>query len=222
VGSQIGKGGGTGTEFGVFVTIDGGAHWAQFKGNFPTAGVRGMVIQPRAQELVLGSYGRSIWIVDMAPLQQLTLDVLSSEAHLFDVKPGVLFRTRYTYGATIEQLNGDMCFRGENPPFGTMITYYLRDDRDHDVTLAITDEQGNAVRSLTGPGTAGLHRINWNLQPDDPEVTSYAATASEREFQLRVTPGTYTVTLQLGGTAISQQIAVISEGDEVRRNVIRK
>ena len=220
MGSQIGKGG-TGTEFGVFVTIDGGAHWAQFKGNFPTAGVRGMVIQPRAQELVLGSYGRSIWIVDMAPLQQLTLDVLSSEAHLFDVIPGVLFRTRYTYGATIEQLNGDMFFRGENPPFGTMITYYLRDDLG-DVTLSITDEHGDAVRTLTGPGAPGLHRINWDLQPDDPETTSYAATASEREFQLRVTPGTYTVTLQLGGTALSQQIAVVLEGDGVRRNVIRK
>ncbi len=206
-----------GTEFGVFVSIDGGTHWTRFKSNLPTSGVRSMVIQARAKELVVGTYGRAIWVVDIAPLEELSARVLAGPAHLFDIKAGVLFKRRFTYGATIEQLNGDMFFRAENPPFGTMITYYLRSDEGQDVTLVIRDDAGETVRTLTGPGTRGIHRVNWDLRPDDVDTTRRMPTLSEREALEWVAPGTYTVTLRAAGGSISTELEVTPEGERVRR-----
>jgi photosystem II stability/assembly factor-like uncharacterized protein len=211
-----------GTEFGLFATIDDGAHWTRFRGNLPTAGVRTMVIQPRARELVVGTFGRAVWVTDIAPLEELNGQVLTGPAHLFAVKPGVLHRTRYTYGATIEQLNGDMFFRAENPPFGTMIWYYLGADAVGDVRLVITDPSGATVRTLTGPGRTGLHAVEWDLQPESVDTTRRDETLSERQARAWVPPGRYTVTLEVRGTALTRPIDIVPEGDGVRRVIPRK
>jgi len=211
-----------GTEFGVFATFDGGAHWTRFQGNLPTAGARTMVIQPRARELVVGTYGRAVWIADIAPLEELTADVLALPAHLFDVKPGVLARTRYTYGTSIEQLNGDMFFRAQNPPFGTTIWYYLARNAGGDVAVSIADEDGTLVRTLSGPGTAGLHQVQWDLTPAGVDTTIARPTPSETAALRWVTAGPYTVTLEAAGIRLSKVVQVVPEGDGVRRGLVRK
>jgi photosystem II stability/assembly factor-like uncharacterized protein len=211
-----------GTEFGVFVTIDGGAHWTRFQGNLPTAGVRTMAIQPRARELVVGTFGRAVWIVDIAPLEELTGDVLASPVHLFTVKPGVLSRTRYTYGATIEQLNGDMFFRADNPPFGTAIWYYLAEDAGTDVRLTIVNAAESVVRELKGPGTAGMHAVQWDLTSAGTELPRGDLTPSERLARTWVPAGRYTVRLDVAGHRVSQTVDVRPEGDGVRRGLVRK
>ncbi|MFQ5704525.1 MAG: WD40/YVTN/BNR-like repeat-containing protein [Gemmatimonadales bacterium] len=211
-----------GTEFGVFVTVDRGAHWTRFKNNLPTSGVRSMVIQPRAKELVVGTFGRGIWVVDIEPLEQLTPEVLSREVHLFDVPSGVLYRTRYTYGATIEQLNGDMFFRAANPPFGTVLTYYLSHDFDVPATIAIFDERGHVLRKLAGPGSAGIHRINWDLKPGEVDSTRRGLTPSERDAGQWVMPAIYGATLNVDGESVTQLFTITSEGDGVRRVPVRK
>jgi len=211
-----------GTEFGVFFTLDGGSRWTRLQNNLPTAGVRSMVIQPRAGELVVGTFGRGVWIADITPLEQMTQDVLAGRGHLFETKAAVLYRTRYTYGATIEQLNGDMFFRAENPPFGATLWYFLRDALPGDVQLTVSETGGGAVRRLSGPGSAGLHAVQWDLRPDEPAAPPRGLTPAEREAAMRVPPGRYTVRMDAGGISQSVTVDVVPERDGVRRQQVRK
>jgi photosystem II stability/assembly factor-like uncharacterized protein len=216
-----------GTEFGVYLTLDRGVHWVQLKNNLPTVGVRAMVIQPREHELVVGTFGRAIWITDIAPFEQMSARLLEQPVHLFDVKPGTLFKVRYTYGATIEELNGDMFFRAENPAFGTVITYYLREAAGNEVTLSIKDQKGKTVRLLKGAGSPGLHRVVWDLKRQDKVSDAEAAlagvtTLSEREALDWVVPGDYLVTMEMGGNSLKTKVIVRKEGQGVKRVEVRK
>jgi photosystem II stability/assembly factor-like uncharacterized protein len=217
-----------GTEFGVYLTIDRGHHWVRLKNNLPTVAVRAMAIQPREHDLVVGTFGRAIWIADIAPFEQMTEPLFQQPAHLFDVKPGTLFKTRYTYGATIEELNGDMFFRAENPPKGTTITYYLRENAGQDVTLNIRGETGKTVRSIKGPGTAGVHRVTWDLKRQEKVTDEEAAragvtTLSERDALDWVSPGDYVVILETGGSSsLKTKISVGKERQGVKRVDVRK
>lgn len=216
-----------GTEFGVYLTIDRGRHWVQWKNNLPTVAVRTMAIQEREHDLVIGTFGRAIWIGDIAPFEEMSPRTLEQPAHLFAVKPGTLFKTRYTYGATIEELNGDMFFRAENPPFGTTITYYLRDALGTAASLTVKDSNGRIVRKLTGPGTAGIHRVVWDLKregkiTDEEAKLARAETLSEREALGWMSPGDYSVTLDLGNNPPKVEIKVMKERQGVKRVDVRK
>jgi photosystem II stability/assembly factor-like uncharacterized protein len=216
-----------GTEFGVYLTLDRGVHWVQLKNNLPTVGVRAMAIQPREHELVVGTFGRAIWIADIAPFEQMSAPVLQQPVHLFDVKPGTLFKVRYTYGATIEELNGDTFFRAENPAYGTVITYYLREAAGSEVTLTIKDQKGKTVRLLKGAGSPGLHRVIWDLKRQDKVSDAEATlagvtTLSEREALDWVLPGDYVVTLEMGGNSPKTEVIVRKEGQGIKRVDVRK
>ncbi len=216
-----------GTEFGLFLTIDKGQHWVQLKNNLPTVAIRTMAIQPREHDLVVGTFGRAIWIVDISPFEQMTPQVLAKSAHLFDVKPGTLFKTRYTYGATIEELNGDMFFRAENPPYGTVITYYLRETYGPEVSISIRDRNGTTVRTLKGPGSAGIHRVVWDLKregsvTDEEAARARAETLSEKDALAWVPAGRYTATLDSAGSRLTTDIRVERETEDLRRIPVRK
>lgn len=181
-----------------------------------------MVIQRRAGELVVGTFGRAVWIADIAPLEHMDRTALEAPAHFFSPKPAVLYRTRYTYGATIEQLNGDMFFRAENPPFGATLWYLVRDASQREASLTVSDAAGRVIRRLSGPGAAGLHAVQWDLQPDDPPSPPRGLTPAEREAAMRVAPGRYTVRLDVGGVSQSTMLDVVPEGDGVQRPPVRK
>src|SRR6266545_842474 len=211
----------------LYETIDRGRHWVELKNNLPTVAVRAMAIQAREHDLVVGTFGRAIWIIDIAPLEQMSAPILEQPAHLFEVKPGTLFKTRYTYGATIEELNGDMFFRAENPPYGTTITYYLRENAHQDVTLTIRDKSGKTIRSLNGPGTAGIHRVVWDLKraekvTDEEAKRAGVETLSERDALAWVPPGEYTVTLKVGAGSQNTNLIVRKEQQGVKRVEVRK
>lgn len=217
-----------GTEFGLFLTIDGGAHWVKLQNNLPTVAVRTMAIQPRERDLVIGTFGRAIWVTDIAPFEEMTPQLFKEPAHLFDIKTATLFKRRFTYGATIEELNGDMFFRAENPPYGTVITYYLKESAGATVTLTIQDSKGATVRTLTGPGSAGLHRVSWDLNRQEKATEeeikrARAETITEKEWLDRVAAGTYTVTLNAGAAGSrSRRVVVRNETQGVQRVDVRK
>ncbi len=216
-----------GTEFGVYLTLDRGRHWMQLKNNLPTVGVRAMAIQARDHDLVVGTFGRAIWITDIAPFEQMSDHILEQPAYLFDVKPGVLFKTRYNYGATIEELSGDMFFRAENPPYGSVITYYLRTDVGNEVTVTISNDKGSVVRTLKGPGTPGIHRVSWDLKRQEKASDADAAregvtTLSERDALDWISPGKYTVTLRAAGLSSQNVVIVKKESDGVKLAPVRK
>ena len=120
-----------------------------------------------------------------------------------------------------------MVFRAENPAFGTTITYYLRDSAGADATITIKDKDGKAVRVLTGPGSAGVHRVVWDLKRQekvtDAEIArSGAETLSEKDALAWVTAGDYTATLQAGATTLRTDVKVRKERQGLKRVEVRK
>jgi hypothetical protein len=117
-----------GTEFGLWFTIDGGGKWIQLKGSFPTISVHDLVIQPREGDLVVGTFGRGIYILDdLRPLRVLTPEALDGQVVLYPVKKALLYVQAQPLGGGGKASQGASFYTAENPPFGAVFTYYLKD-----------------------------------------------------------------------------------------------
>src|SRR6185436_11269153 len=135
-----------GTEFGLYVSIDGGKEWKEFMSGLPLVRIDDLIIHPRENDLVVGTHGRGIYILDdISALQQLSsAKVLDKDAHLFDVRPGMQWYqdirlSRYTGGSKM--------FIGRNPAPGTAISYFLKAVPTTDVKITISDYTGKVVRN---------------------------------------------------------------------------
>jgi photosystem II stability/assembly factor-like uncharacterized protein len=112
-----------GTEFGLFVSTDGGRAWTKWKHGFPTVSVMGLAIQPREHDLVIGTHGRSAYVLDdIRPLRTVSKETLAAPLHFFEVPDAQQFTTRQKEGS---RFLGDAEFRGENEPYGALLTYSL-------------------------------------------------------------------------------------------------
>jgi photosystem II stability/assembly factor-like uncharacterized protein len=117
-----------GTEFGLFFTIDGGAKWAQLKGGMPTIAVRDLAIQKRENDLVAGTFGRGIYVLDdYTPLRSLKAETLAQESHLFPVNEAMIYIESQPLGGRGKSFQGESYFTAPNPPFGATMTYYLKE-----------------------------------------------------------------------------------------------
>lgn len=117
-----------GTELGLFYTQDGGENWLPLKGGFPTIAVRDIEIQRRESDLVVGTFGRGIYILDdYSPLRTKASDLDGNAATLFPVKDAWLYIDGDQYGRSRKGYQGDAYFSSDNPPYGAVFTYYLRD-----------------------------------------------------------------------------------------------
>lgn len=135
-----------GTEYGAYFSTDKGGSWTRIKLNLPTVPVDDILIHPRDNDLILGTHGRSIWIMDdITPLEQMNDAVMNSNVHLFDVRQSVQWRTWNNKPVT-----GDKVFYGQNPPNGAMVNFYLKEplaDRTS-VSITIQDAAGQTVRTV--------------------------------------------------------------------------
>ncbi len=201
-----------GTEYGAYVSFDRGASWTPLKMNLPTVPVDDIAIHPRENDLILGTHGRSIWVLDdIAPLEQLDAKVLAAELHLFDVRPAVAWRIYGHKGNT-----GHKFFLAPNPPYGALINYYLKAKLDEKakVKISILDKDGKVVRELDGKKEAGINRVNWDLRYTAPaEPTEEQRRAMEQGFGFgprgpMVEPGEYTVKVSAGGNEVSKTLRV--------------
>jgi photosystem II stability/assembly factor-like uncharacterized protein len=201
-----------GTELGLFASYNTGRDWFALNlKNLPNVAVHDILVHPRDNDLILATHGRSIFVFDDAtPIQQMSNEILKDEAHLFPVRPGLRFATRFTrYGI------GDKNFTGPNPPYGALITYYLKSKPDDKTTfkLQIFDEANKLVQDLEKPAKEkGLNRISWNLRYGGAEVRR-PPTEEESAFGgpprgPQVLPGNYTVRLTIGEKLFVQPIEV--------------
>ena len=111
-----------GTEFGLFISIDSGAHWAQFKGDLPNVAVRDIAIQPRESDLILATHGRGVYILDdLTPLRALTPEMLSKDLVMLPSRPSVL-----ELPAGEQRADGDSAFMGRTLPEAASIVYYQK------------------------------------------------------------------------------------------------
>jgi photosystem II stability/assembly factor-like uncharacterized protein len=166
-----------GTEFGLFVSFDRGAKWERMKNGLPTVPVDDIQIHPREHDLILGTHGRSIWIMDdIEPLEEMSDSVASSDAHLFDMRAGITWHI-----ANFRAFTGTREFIAANPPYGAIVNYSLKSkvDGKDPVKITVTDKAGNRVREMTGPAEAGVNRVEWDLRFDPPVRPEPAAGGGE-------------------------------------------
>jgi uncharacterized membrane protein YgcG len=152
-----------GTEYALYVSLNAGKAWKPFMTGLPTVRIDDLLVHPRDNDLIVGTHGRSIWIIDdITPLQQLTDTVVAADVTLFTPRPGVAWRSDTQLSINV---GGSKHFRGENPQPGTAISYYLKTAATGDVKLTISDYTGKVVREFTSPPKeAGLNRVQWNLR----------------------------------------------------------
>jgi photosystem II stability/assembly factor-like uncharacterized protein len=118
-----------GTEFGLFVSIDGGAKWVQLKAGLPTISVKDLEIQKRENDLILATFGRGFYVLDdYTPLRNLKRDDLEKQAVIFPVKDALMFMPSLPLGVRGKGFQGESFFTTPNPPIGAVFTYYLKDD----------------------------------------------------------------------------------------------
>ena len=118
----------TGTEFGLFFSVDGGQKWIQLKGGMPTIAVRDLNIQKRENDLIVGTFGRGIYILDnYAPLRVIKPETLKQDAIVFPVKDALMYIQSQPLGGRGKSFQGESFYTADNPPFGATITWYLKD-----------------------------------------------------------------------------------------------
>jgi photosystem II stability/assembly factor-like uncharacterized protein len=195
-----------GTEFGLFVSIDGGKAWAQFKGNrFPAVAVRDLAIQPRDNDLVLGTHGRGIWVIDdITPLRALTADLLKQEASFVSARP-----VQQRIEANGGWANGAAVFVGDNPPNAAVITYYQRSRHLFGkLKIEVLDASGRVVDEVPASKRPGLNRVIWSMHEKPPRVPPAAQLAGAGTRGPRLLPGVYTVRMTKAGKTTETKLTV--------------
>ncbi len=149
-----------GTEFGLYVSTNDGAHWEKFMNDYPTVRTDDIFIQQREHDLIVATHGRSLWIADdISALEQFTPQVQSQDSYLFTPRPAVDYKNDLTNNPHI---GGEKNFVGENAPRGTAISYYLKSPAS-DVKLSIVDAMGRTLCTTNAPNDAGIHKVQWTL-----------------------------------------------------------
>jgi photosystem II stability/assembly factor-like uncharacterized protein len=202
-----------GTEFALYFTIDGGKKWHRLRNGLPTISVKDLAIQRQQNDLVVGTFGRGIYILDdYSALRQLKPETLAKEAVLFPVREAQQYILTRKYGESGKAFLGDSFFTSDNPSYGATFSYHLKEtiktkkqkrldaekkdpkyqpskddlraeaeEEAPAVLLSIHDENGKLVRTLTGPVTAGMHRVTWDLRYPPASLTRGPASDEEDE-----------------------------------------
>ncbi|PHN07737.1 sialidase family protein [Flavilitoribacter nigricans] len=180
-----------GTETGIWFSIDRGGHWERFMPGLPTVSIYDLKIHARDHDLIAGTHGRSIWIMDdISALQQMRPEVMEADAHLFDQKPATLWENVSRGGQ-----RGHFWFAGDNPPSieltsskararfrnTALITYYLGTEASQDVQLEISDLYGKHHHKVKLESIPGIHRYQWDLSF---EPQPYSSAQQERISEL--------------------------------------
>ncbi len=198
-----------GTEFGLWISLDGGEQWAQYKGgDFPNVPVRDLVIHPRDHDLVIATHGRGIWIIDdITPLRGLTKDALNQEIVFLPSKPSV---QRLSAGGG--WANGDASYAAPNPTDDATITYYQK--KRHifgDLKIEVFDEKGNSLGTIPSNKRRGLCRISWPMRIPAPKVPPAATAAFGATTGPRYLPGTYTVKMTKDKKVYTTTLSVVPD-----------
>ncbi len=177
-----------GTEFFLFCSLDRGQTWMKLNNNLPTVAIHEVAQHPTAGEIVAATHGRSLWVLDVTALRQITLTTQADAATLLKPATTVRWLPDPSRGRTNRR------FVGDNPEPGASLFFVLAKKADK-VGLKIVDGMGRVVRELDAPKTAGLHRVGWDLTGRPPRGTPVAA-------------GTYRVVLAVDGAELTQPLKI--------------
>ena len=211
-----------GTERGVSFSRDDGATWQVLGLNLPTVAVHDLVVKD--DDLVLGTHGRSIWILDdLTPLREYSTQIADKPFHLFPAQAAV----RWIYRSSFHDKGP-----GENPPRGALLHYWLKKKPEGEIKLEVLDAAGRVIRTLTsrkqepdyaeddpaGPWQPkepailatepGVQRAVWDLEPEGGTPIRKAQVEGDPEAVSRVTPGSYSMRLTLDGQSQTTPLLV--------------
>jgi photosystem II stability/assembly factor-like uncharacterized protein len=195
-----------GAEFGLWISVDGGQRWAQYKASgFPSVAVRDLVVHPRTSDLVLATHGRGIWIIDdISGLRALTPGLMSEDAGFLPVPAAAQWME--TSGGWPE---GDATFTGPNRPTDAFIPYYQRTRHIFgDLKIEIFDADGKLVDTVSSSKHRGVNRATWSMHLKPPRVPPAASAMFGAAFGPRVLPGVYTVRMTKGEKTYTTQLNV--------------
>ncbi len=195
-----------GTEFGLWISVDAGKSWAEFKGgDFPSVAVRDLQVHPREHDLVIATHGRGIWIVDdLPPLRALSSEVLSQEVAFL---PARLNQQRMSGRGGWSE--GDATYVGPAAPGGALITYYQRTRHLFGpIKLDILDPDGKLVDTIPATKRRGINRVSWSMQVKPPQVPRAATVAFAASQGPRVVPGAYTIRLTKGPQVVQAKLEI--------------
>jgi photosystem II stability/assembly factor-like uncharacterized protein len=224
-----------GTETGIFVSFDDGAHWQPLQNNLPVTSIRDLAIH--GDDLVIATHGRSFWILDdIAPLREWNDKISAEEAHLFDSPHAIRIRRSENRDTPLPKETP----AGTNPPAGAIFDYFLKSSSTLEVILEVHDQQGNLVRRFSSEDKAaelheppeiqkywlpnfeplskssGMHRFVWDLRYSPPAAAHReysmaaiiaAGTVVEPQGPL-VLPGNYDVQLKVGRQTYKATVTV--------------
>ena len=194
-----------GNERGLYVSTQGGNQWLRLKNNLPTVSVRDVDIAPATRELVVGTFGRSVYVLDLIPLQEMVDSVAKTDGYLFTVRDVRAFQQGNTY-----ESYGDKFFTTPNPPTGAQISYYLKADQGRDVTLTIRKAgagEDDVVQTITGSGRPGIQTVTWDLLARRPRARELGGPTTPQELR-EVPAGAYTVSMRVGNSTLTRTFRV--------------
>ena len=200
-----------GTEAGMWVSFDDGGSWKDFRNNLPTVSVRDIRIQPKWNDLIIATHGRSLYIMDdIRPLQKLSGANTAGAQSPFFLAP----RTAYEYSLHSDDEGTYTDYAAPNPPYGATVYFYLREPMKGAPEIQILDARRHAIRTVKGThkvagkaeplvsNKAGINQFVWDFQTDGP-VKWYGAAKEAYQGPNEgpgVPPGTYYVRMTVSGT----------------------
>ena len=193
-----------GCEFGVYVSVDKGASWTRLNSNLPTVPVHDLAQHEGMNELVAGTHGRSIWILDVSAISQMTEEVMEADATLMKPTDVHLMARGKRHGQT-----GNHLFVGTNPEQGAAIHYVLN-RRARDLSIEVLDAAGDVIANLDADGAKGMHTVRWNLRRSG----SSSSGRGSRRSRGRATPGVYTVRMTAGDAVQTRSFEVHNDPNQ--------
>ncbi len=193
-----------GTEFAVYASLNRGQSWTKLNNNLPTVAVHEIAIHPTAGEIVAATHGRSLWILDVSALRQMTADTLKDKPTLYKPKTVTRWQTEPSRGRTNRR------FVGQNPPSGAQI-YYSLPEKAEKGSLKVLDIDGAVLSQINGPSSAGLHRVAWDLTRRSGRPGPGTPPRRGEGGRRAVSPGAYRVVLTVNDQELAQSFLV--EGD---------
>ncbi|MFZ1750126.1 MAG: hypothetical protein WAU01_08045, partial [Saprospiraceae bacterium] len=208
-----------GTEFGLYVTVDGGQNWAKFENNMPSAAIHYMALNEAENALIMATHGRGIIIIDdITPLQAITEAALDKELDFIDVRPTVINES-----GSFQNFPAVGEYVGSNPTTSARIVYFMNKRHTFGkMTMEVYDEDGIKVADLVPGKSKGINEVEWNYTLKPPKVAK-GKTFTFGGFAAPTVPaGKYTVKINKGSKEFTQEIELTYDENSIHSLEDRK
>jgi photosystem II stability/assembly factor-like uncharacterized protein len=207
-----------GTEFGLWISFDGGKNWNRWTHGLPTCPVRALIVHPRDHDLVIGTHGRAAYILDdVRPFRSINETTLKKPLHLFEIPPVYQHQVKQVDGY---HFTGDGMYRGESKKYGALLTYLYNPGKEQvtgdtkkekSLSIQVLDESGKVIWKKEGPKKPGINRIVWNLRTKGIKLPGFEMISDFLPTGISVLPGTYSVKIMIGDQAVSRTVKVMAD-----------